>query len=566
MNNAAKLFAQQPQPSARNPSEPLGTQEFTRKFGGNNFTSLIDNLQKGKNDSANDDEFGHGKIPKVNYRCSKWAVPFHNDYQHEVKAIMAGVGTGKSSAMCMEILRLGALQTPDANGVRYSRCAIIRATNNQLLRTTLKTWRTWVPDSICKIRLRPNISGHIRQTLPDGTIMDMEIEFMAVDDEKFLANLQGMELTFFWINEATELRNVEAVLKVALTRIKRYPSAHVARTRWSGGLLDYNPPRIKSFLYNLFEKPDVNQAKKFKLYKYPPAIIIIPDKDNPEDRTLARYLDNPDADFHKFQDFGYDYWRGLIENFANDENYVRRMVEGKYTLTVDGKPVFRKFNERHHVGKTTPDRTQKLLMGSDGGLFPAVVIGQVIQGQLQIHDEVMADDVTVQELLDEHLMPLLNTEYKDFRMQLAYDPGNNATSSMTKLTPTMLIADEDIEIIHVDNGRNELQPRLDAVSWFLNRTDAIKINPRCERLIEALHGDYHWNIPKGENQLNARSKPVKNRAADIADALQFLCLPIRNRQMSEGAYEGLWEQPAVNRRVDTLARNIHQTEHRFFYG
>lgn len=537
--------------------------EFAIQHGGHSFNQVLHDFKSAKNQDL--DELDESPDTGLEYRCSKWAVPFHQDSTSEVKALMSCVGSGKSSAICIELIRLACLQPPAKDGIRRSRVAIIRATNNQLMRTTIKTWRQWIPDDICKIKFRPNITGYIHQPLSDGTTLDMEIEFMSVDDEKFLGNLQGLELTYFWINEAAELRDFEAVFKVALTRIKRYPASRIAPTRWSGGLLDYNPPRVNSPLYNLFEKPDANQAKKFKLYKFPSPIIIVPDPEEPDDRSKARYLDNPEADFHKFQDYGYDYWRGIIENYANDENYVRRMVEGKYTLTVDGKPVFQNFSERFHVGVTTPDRTQKLLMGADGGMFPAVIIAQIINGQLQVHDECVADEVTVQELLDDSLLPLLNTEYPDYRMSMCLDPGNDSRSFMSKITPSMIIADEDIEMIHLE-GSNELQPRLDAVNWFLTRRDALKIHPRCTNLIAALHGDYHWKMAKGQLSLNSRSRPEKDRAADIADAFQYLCLPIRNRQMAADNPEGLGEQPAVTRRSHEQERNIYQSQSKFFWA
>lgn len=525
------------------------------KLGGMAFADFVDYLDTEREAAISESV--------IKYAASKHAVPFHEDRHSKVKALMSCVGSGKSTACIMELLRLAALQTPDAHGIRWSRVAIIRATYGQLESTTLNTWQTWVPESVCSIIRSPRIRGHIRQTLSDGTIMDMDVRFMAIDDAKWLSNLQGLELTFFWINEFAELTDPEAVFKVAMSRLNRYPSKHIARTRWSGGLLDYNPPPIQSYPYELFETKQVMQelddgrkVPRFKLYKYPPPLLIDRDENDPDDLTLAYFRDNPEADYAFFQDAGFDYWRNLAESFADDDNYIRRMVLGDYTLSASGKPIFTAFNARVHVGITVPDITQRLLIGMDGGLMPALVLGQIVRGQLQIHEELVIDDIDTEKLLDDHLIPLLNTKYNGFQVQISIDPGNNSRNSVNKMQATMIMNNRKLDSgATVPVGWNKIKPRHDAVNWFLRRRDGLLINrDACPQLIAALAGNYRWALPKG-GKLSSHLHPVKDRAADIADALQYLGLSLRIGHMAADDYEFIDGVP--RERTQTRAADIN---------
>ena len=270
----------------------------------------------------------------IQYSASKFAVPFHNDDKSRIKALMSCVGSGKSSACIMELLRLGCLQPPAADGVRYSRTVVIRATYAQLESTTLATWRFWLPPKICVIKRGTRITGHIHQKLADGTWLDMEFIFMALDSDQWLDNLQGLEITFFWINEFVELKAPKAVLSHLMSRLGRYPSVQTSPIRWAGGLLDYNPPKIGSYAYELFETDAKPEA--FNLYKYEPPLIMTPHKDDPDDLSRATYIPNPEADYVRFQNFGYDYWYNYVSDFGTDANRIRRMVLGDYTYVDDG--------------------------------------------------------------------------------------------------------------------------------------------------------------------------------------------------------------------------------------
>ena len=56
------------------------------------------------------------------------------------RGIRGPVGSGKSVACCIEIIKTAITQEKSEDGIRKSRWAVIRNTNPQLKTTTIKTW------------------------------------------------------------------------------------------------------------------------------------------------------------------------------------------------------------------------------------------------------------------------------------------------------------------------------------------------------------------------------------------------------------------------------------------
>lgn len=87
--------------------------------------------------------------------------------------------------------------------------------------------------------------------LPDGTRVGFEVRFIALEDEKDTENMKSLEVSMFWLHEAIELS--EAILRVAVQRVGRYPSAKTGVIcAEPGGVLDFNPPDQAHRLYKHF--------------------------------------------------------------------------------------------------------------------------------------------------------------------------------------------------------------------------------------------------------------------------------------------------------------------------
>ena len=173
-----------------------------------------------------------------------------------VRVVVGPVGSGKSSACIMELLRRAAQQKP-WKGKRRSRWAVIRATYPQLRDTTRKTFEKWIPAQM----------GHWRER--DFTfelrLADIEADFMfrALDGPQDVQNLLSLELTGAYINEIRE--EAKSILDALTSRIPRFPSEDEGGATWNGIWGDSNPWPSTHWLAKLFKKPPPG----YSIYRQP---------------------------------------------------------------------------------------------------------------------------------------------------------------------------------------------------------------------------------------------------------------------------------------------------------
>lgn len=438
------------------------------------------------------------------YAASPTFRKFHTD-DTRIRAVMGSVGSGKSVGMCMEILARAKTQAP-FEGVRASRWAVIRSSYRELKTTTIPTFRTWLGhlgtftwDS--PITFRTN-----KISLPDGSKLDLEVLFFPVASSEDVESLKSLELSGAWINEATGVP--QACLQVLKTRLGRYPSDANGGPSWSGIIMDTNPPDTRHWFHDLFE---VRRPKGHKLYRQPPPLL------RNEDNT---YSPNPHAENVENLKEGYDYYYNQIAG-ASDE-FVRVYVMGEYGSIHDGKPVFDKFSDRKHVAEDDiqPNWNNPLIIGMDFGLTPAAAITQQsASGQLIVLDEITTKDTGFNEFLDDLLIPLLHANYRGHSVYIIGDPAGEGRSSLDKNTNYTMIQQRGIACDAAFT--NSPSTRIDAVNYFLSRSDALLVNRKCTALIDGFSGGYKFEHARA-NEFKPR--PAKNHSSHIMDALQYACL------------------------------------------
>jgi ABC-type lipoprotein export system ATPase subunit len=85
------------------------------------------------------------------------APPTVSDFmmsEAKMRVLMGPVGSGKSTASVMEILRRASEQEPGSDGIRRSRCCVVRQTVRQLQDTTIKTFCDWFKPGIAGVYLK----------------------------------------------------------------------------------------------------------------------------------------------------------------------------------------------------------------------------------------------------------------------------------------------------------------------------------------------------------------------------------------------------------------------------
>ncbi|MFV0512479.1 MAG: hypothetical protein ACK5MY_02415 [Jhaorihella sp.] len=472
-----------------------------------------------------------GKNVNINYSPELTAAMFHTDPSY-VRAIRGPVGAGKTVAAVMEILRLALEQEPDHNeffypkisgrAVRPTRFLAVRSTYPQLKATLIKTFMEWT-GKLGHIVYDSPIRWHAQIPLPDNTIADVEVWFMALDGDRAEENLRSMEVTGILFSEYAEIS--EGIFTIAKTRTGRYP-----KTRKDDDdnvlfgptrpciFMESNSPSTRSHWYRIFE---VDRPKGHRIFAQPPALIYDPtNEENP-------YQPNPEAENIRNLRKGYDYYYDIVNGSPKD--YVDVYVMNQYGMTFSGKPVYPLFSPMLHVlgginpgsyDTWQPERRQ-ITIGMDLGLNPAAVLGQDgAMGNLTVYDEVHAEGILFEEFLNDMLLPVLNERFRGASVLVVADPANDVRNSLSKVNAYGMLRERGIPVSPAPS--NDIPFRLESVNHFLSRRDAFHIHPRCVYLREALAGGYHFEEVRGKNGVY-KDTPDKGPHSHIGNALEYFC-------------------------------------------
>lgn len=447
---------------------------------------------------------------KIVYTAEPTPALFHSSDAF-FRDIMGPVGSGKSVASVMEGLMRAYKQAPSPDGVRRTRGAIIRNSYPELKSTTIKTFQTWLPDDVCPIVYDVPIRGTYKQWLTDGTRVEMEVIFLAMDRPEDISKLLSLELTWAWLNEGRELD--EEIFKFLRGRVGRYPAMVDGGPTWRGIWLDTNAPRTTNWLYRIFEEDKAKLPADFKLFVQPPAVFW--------DGVEQKWEINPDAE--NLSNLPPGYYAQQIE--GNTDDYIRVMLAVQYGMSLLGKPVFPQYSERDHVSPTIiqSDRSMPLILGFDFGLHPACLFSQVAKsGGLRVLEELSPADEDLETFMVEYVNPLLHSKFAQYRVTAVGDPAARGRSGLDKRTPFDVIQKFG-GFRCVPTHTNSFIPRKEAVDYFMNRREGFLLNPHLTMLREALGGGYVYEEIKGQRG-RYKERPIKNEYSHIADALQYTSL------------------------------------------
>ncbi len=446
-------------------------------------------------------------------------------------------------------------QWPNKDGVRKSRWAIVRNTFPELTTTTLNTFRQWIPEELCDITMSPVITGILRHPLPDGTTVEAEFLFLALDKPKDVRKLLSLEVTGVFINEAREISF--AVVKAARERVGRYPSrvdgyesegdytAPDEPCKYKVVLMDTNPPDDSHWWYQLAEngyldgtaeerKEDeiADTRRVFEFVASPPPLL----------KVDGKYKPNPGAENIAFLPGGYQYYLDMLP--GNTEDHINVMVLGNYGTIKDGKPVYPEYNDGIHCREIEPIKSLPIALGWDFGLTPSVVIGQMTStGQVRILDELVGKDTSVRAFARDIVRPYLVKKYRGYSVAFSVgDPaGNNrgegeGRAAIGILNDDYVDSDDGDVIQPLKLGfttepapTNDITRRLDAVKSFLTKmVDAGQpgyiLNKSCRYLRKGKQGAYKYKKLQISGTDRFAEKPDKNDYSHPADAEQYLML------------------------------------------
>ena len=459
-------------------------------------------------------------MKQIEYYPEPTAQKFHVSTAF-VRGLRGPIGSGKSVACVEELKRIATqVQQPGKDGVRRTRFAIIRNTYPELKTTTIKTFQDWFPQPICPVKWSAPITARmVFDDIGDGTGVDMEVFFLALDNADDVKKLLSMELTAGWINEAREVP--KSILDGLTGRVGRYPPKREGGPTWNGVIMDTNPPADDHWWYRYAEE---EVPENWAFFSQPPALLRVI-----KDGGGIAWKDNPKAENIQNLPNGYGYYRNQLG--GKDQQWIRVYVEGRYGTIVSGRPVYPEYRDDLHLAdeKVFADKSVPLLLGWDFGLTPACVIGQVsLRGQLTLLSELVAERMGLKQFANDVVKPYLATRFAAHPIGVsAADPSGVAGSQNDMESCIQVLNNLGIQTVAAST--NNLEPRLQAVRDFLtvliDGQPGFVLSKSCPVLRRGFNGGYKYErIKLAGTDDRFRDKPVKNSYSHPHDALQYLCL------------------------------------------
>ena len=442
-----------------------------------------------------------------------------------VRVLAGPVGGGKSVTCVHELVRLAMGQAPNAKNIRKTRAVIVRNTADQLALTTRKTVFDWLPPGEAGIWKAVEKTFILMAKLADGTTVESEWLFIALDTPDDVRKALSLETTFIWGNESRELH--QDVVDGLLGRLNRYPSMKDGGPTRSCALFDTNMPDEDTWWHNKMEEPPSN----WSIYKQP-AAILKPDvyldkfKEEPEevllDKDGVEWCVNPECD--NYDHLPKQYYPNLIP--GKTEDWLRVYLRSEYGRSLSGTPVYEKtFVADFHVSKEAikPIRSDDypIIIGLDFGRTPAAVFKQRDpRGRVVTLGELVSENMGIETFLRVKLNPYIANNLQGCSFLVAPDPAGFAKQQLNEMTLVDVLKNAGFKCVRPPTNKPEL--RIKSVERLLTQQLEGKamylIDPSCTSLIKGFRYGYRYKIKKnGEME----DKPDKNEFSHVHDANQY---------------------------------------------
>jgi hypothetical protein len=444
------------------------------------------------------------------YTPSASVVPFLTSDSF-ANFIMGPVGSTKTTAGLMKIAYEARRVAPCADGIRRSRCVVVRNTNQMLGDSTIPDFLKWFPEGDAGVYMRTEKKFQLR--FDD---VHCEVLFRGLDDQNDVRRLLALQLSFGILDEFREIH--PDVYDALQGRLGRYPDKSMNGV----GCCDDSGKQIHK-VWGMTNPPDFDTHWE-KVLNDPPKNAHV---------TLQPSGLSPEADWVQYLPDGY--YENLCE--GKDEDWIDVYVHGRFGASLSGRAVYDKsFNAEHHVSKNAlmhfNAASNPLVVGLDFGRTPAAVIGQRnAMGQALVYDEITSENMGLEIFIHTLLKPRLANRFPGAPVLIAGDPAGWAKSQINEESCADVLRKAGFKVVRP--ASNAIDVRLRAVEGLLLRSPAGKpsvlIDPRCEMLVKGFRGGYRYKIKKdGESD----ETPEKNKYSHVHDAMQYFCMTV------EGAYSG----------------------------
>lgn len=446
--------------------------------------------------------------------------------------IMGPLGSAKTTASCWKAFRVMIQQQPNREGIRRSRILAVRNTFSDLMGTTAKDWLDLFRPLGRMVNGSKEPPTHFLDfLLSDGTRVQAEMVFLALDRPDAVRKLRGYQLTAAMLSEAKELPH--EIVDMLDLRVGRYPAATEGGPTWYGIFGDTNAPDTDHWYYRLAEEtshrgPDGRMHKGPEGWRFfiQPGGLIRDTPDAPWRLNLqAENLRN--LPIPKGGQYG-DYYVKGMQGKADD--WIAVNLANQYGYVRDGKPVYPDYNDQKHCSEFELVKALGLHIGLDFGLTPAALIGQrTVSGRWLIRDEVVMTDTGILRFADE-LNRFMSQRYAGWPvLSIAGDPagGQRQAGDVDERTAFQLLASKNISAVPAP-GNNDIVQRIEVFSApmrkMIDGQPAFQIHPECKVTRKGLQGGYAYHRVKVANEERYRDMPSKNKYSHPCDAGQYMML------------------------------------------
>jgi hypothetical protein len=491
-----------------------------------------------------------------------------------IVGMMGPVGSGKTIGLGTKIQRHAARQRGKLNQagqlVRKSRYVLIRDTYPNLDRNTIPSWHKVIPRHVGRfINAAPRTHSFSAVLRRDGHILDpnarpidvmqVEVEFRAIGNQTVEDALRGLEVTAAIVNEAD--RTAPDILTYLAGRVGRFGDDHELVVD-PFIALDLNGADEENWTYKVLVEEQLDgevldavrqvsgDRPLIEYFEQPPAILEGPEYPN-------GWMVNPVAENVGNLPPGYYQRQYAFAKSRGNQTYIDRMLRSKFTPARSGRSVFPEFFADLHVGEFEAIRGLPLLIFADQGLLGAVLVCQLVQGQLRVLEEIACvfetedDEIEVVQMggetLGRQVRELLATKYAGFEIGDAVcDPAGAAGEDAINYRSWRQDFQKGLghKVRKARVPRNAIAPRLKAVRDRLllpiGTARGLLVHKRCRMTIRAFRTKYFFQrIGKGSGEGYYNDVPKKVQGySDLMDALQYGCFELARGLDLSSAGEG----------------------------
>ena len=391
------------------------------------------------------------------------------------------MGEGKSAALCWAAF----YHTRHNPGADWF---LIRDTWENIQATTQKEFFSWFP---------PGVMGEYHATKKVFTwasgIAQGSVGFLGMDAPEDASKLMSRPMAGFGIDEpAPAVGSVgvdEMIFDIAMSRLRQQGM------KWYAAKLAENNPDEAHWTYRRFVVPG-----------------------NPDFRTWQ-----PNKPENQ-QNLPANYYQELRKLWAHRPDLIRRFVEGDFGFQSEGKSVTPQWSDKVHlaIGLIPTPRVELILLWDFGHNPTCIVTQKTPMGTWNILDAMVGDGIGVEELIQNEVLPLLTTRYRNHPVRHIGDPsGQTGEQTSVHRSAVRYI----LKVIGGTwrSGPVRLDERIEPLRAVLSRISGgrgvVQVDrDRASAVWQALRGGWHFHVARTGV---TSSEPKKNIHSHPGDAVSY---------------------------------------------